>query len=509
MTIPDRAKPAGRLLIAALRAYSEACQPPALTPACPFYRATLDGPRCGRECRQILSQAGERPDPVQRAVPDLEFDARQQYLTDHRLPAGKRATGSLLLALADALDPPVDDESPRGLADLVEELHRRGIDAQSVVTTAVLPGVAGSLAVLSLLPDLVDASGLRLPAADDVISFWLPWSAALDAAIAGEGGDRAALRAAGRDAHINFAAMVAANPSLLVDATVAGLVDGAPLPHGLTPTSIMTHPRLSTRLTYALSDRFLNRLHRWLTTQMPDAIRDFDGWSTPDPVQFLTMSMEPLPPQPHAQWMWDRFTLTYPREWRWESVRAEWSFLHGRQAPPCHQETMAGRTVRLHDLAEAAMTSRPTAGASTQPSGLSTVDFVEVAAARLRHGRSEEAAAVFAGVVELRPDDADARNNYGFCLLPTDPERALVELERARDLGVRPTAINAANRALALHLLGRDADAVTVATEALATADRCGGAFLWRHECNAQGLRLQENADPIATLRWMLRHLAS
>jgi hypothetical protein len=508
MTVPDRAKPAGRLLIAALRAYSEACQPPALTPACPYYRATLDGPRCGRECRQLLFQVGEQPDVVQDAVPDLEFDARQQYLTDQHRPAAKRATGSLLLALADALDPPVDDESLLGLTDLVEELSRRGIDTQSVVTTAVLPAVAGSLAVLSLLPDLIEASGLRLPATDNVISFWLPWGGVLDAAIAGEGGDRAALRAAGRDAHINLTAMVAANPALLVDATVTALVGGAPLPHGLTPTSMMTHPRLSTRLTYALSDRFLNRLHRWLTTQIPAAVQDFDGWSTPEPMEFLTMSMEPLPPQPLAQWMWDRFTLTYPREWRWESARAEWSFLHGRQAPPCHPETMASRTVRLHDLAEAAMTSRPTAGASGQPSGLSTVDFVDVAAARLRHGRSEEAAAVFAGVVELCPDDADARNNYGFCLLPTDPEAALVELERARDLGVRPRAINAANRALALHLLGRNADAVTVATEALVAADRCSGAFLWWHDCDAQRLRLQENANPIATLHWMLRHLS-
>jgi len=69
--------------------------------------------------------------------------------------------------------------------------------------------------------------------------------------------------------------------------------------------------------------------------------------------------------------------------------------------------------------------------------------------------RRDAAVGVFEGVIAVDPDDADAHNNKGFCLLPDDPAVALEALEMARDLDYEPQIINIANRVTALLLLGR------------------------------------------------------
>jgi len=528
MSLPDASDPRGRLLLSALAAYSDACELPALTPGCPFYRETLDGPRCGDECRHLLKDAGLDSGIREVTIGGLiltgharnldapgsvAFDARKEYLSDQHLPAAKRATGSLLLAIGDALDPATDPADTETGA-LAAELNRRGIDARQVVTDAVLPRVAGALAALSLLPDLLDAASGRVPHPESALAVseqWRPWTRLLDAAIAGEGGERAAARAAGATAPTALHALIAATPGAGLAAAVTGGGLDLALPAGVSPQALMAHPRLVQRLAYGFCERFLNRLHRTLANMLPTDLADFHGWSAPDPVEFLSMPMEPLAPAPSSQWLWDRFTITHPDEWSFESVRAEWQYTEGRLAPPCHPDTLAARCVSRTALANAAM-KRPGPSAVPAPppdtQALRTVDFVEIAASRLRHGRTSEAAALFAGIVELRPEDADARNNYGFCLMPDDPAAALAELDEARRLGVRPTVVNAANRALTLHLLDRNNDARAVIEETLSAGVRpTGGAFLWWHDPAAETLRLQENASPVASMLWLRDHL--
>jgi hypothetical protein len=59
--------------------------------------------------------------------------------------------------------------------------------------------------------------------------------------------------------------------------------------------------------------------------------------------------------------------------------------------------------------------------------------------------------------------DAEAHNNYGFCLLPDRPEEALHALQQADELGFPHKTLNRANRMLALSMLGRDAAALELA----------------------------------------------
>ena len=94
--------------------------------------------------------------------------------------------------------------------------------------------------------------------------------------------------------------------------------------------------------------------------------------------------------------------------------------------------------------------------ASTVPASL-----VAPAEAYLREGKPELAAALFEAVAKIMPNSVEAHNDYAFCLLATDPHRALEELAVLDEL--QPARlIFIANKVLALHLLGRDEEALTI-----------------------------------------------
>ena len=72
----------------------------------------------------------------------------------------------------------------------------------------------------------------------------------------------------------------------------------------------------------------------------------------------------------------------------------------------------------------------------TDPNTVFLVDsLVPGAVGHLKRGEPEAASAIFGAIVSVSPNNSAAHNNYGFCLMPTDPARALDELNHARELG--------------------------------------------------------------------------
>jgi len=135
---------------------------------------------------------------------------------------------------------------------------------------------------------------------------------------------------------------------------------------------------------------------------------------------------------------------------------------------------------------------------------------VEAAIDHLSDGRIQEAADIFAGLVELRPADGDALNNLGFCLLPLDPSGGLEELERASLYPQGNVVLNLANRALALHLVGRDQDALQLAREVMGSEHRgVGRAVMWKHDHDAGELTLESEVDPVQYLGQLSSHLVA
>jgi Flp pilus assembly protein TadD len=68
--------------------------------------------------------------------------------------------------------------------------------------------------------------------------------------------------------------------------------------------------------------------------------------------------------------------------------------------------------------------------------------FVQPAVRFLQDGRRREAAALFEALIDFDPDNPEAQNNLGFCLLPDDPERALQHVARHQSRRRRHRALS-------------------------------------------------------------------
>jgi tetratricopeptide (TPR) repeat protein len=134
-------------------------------------------------------------------------------------------------------------------------------------------------------------------------------------------------------------------------------------------------------------------------------------------------------------------------------------------------------------------------------------DFLTPAKKYLREGRPELAVAMFEAVIKIIPNTADLHNNYGFCLLAIDPHRALEELAVSDEL--QPDRfLFVANEVLALHLLGRDQEAL-----ALGDSDRIQdfptqSALMWNIDEN-HVLQLHDWNDIREYLHMLILHIKS
>lgn len=175
-----------------------------------------------------------------------------------------------------------------------------------------------------------------------------------------------------------------------------------------------------------------------------------------------------------ARWMIDRFTETYLREWADASLHHEYHYLRGSQDPPIAVAEMMRRQLTKSDV------DRELARRAVEGSRSRLAEVKGQAISLLSGGRRREAAALFDAARILEPQDAEAHNNYGFCLTPDDPKTALRALVRAEELGISTKALNLFNQALALRLLGRPADALAATERAHAqTGGRSEPAWLW------------------------------
>ena len=88
MTQLPSAGPEREIFLRALRAYSEACTPPALTPGCPFAIEIAPGRRgCGDECLTLLAEHGA-PGPVE------EFAVGEFHVVRNRRPRPRHSPES-------------------------------------------------------------------------------------------------------------------------------------------------------------------------------------------------------------------------------------------------------------------------------------------------------------------------------------------------------------------------------------------------------------------------------
>jgi hypothetical protein len=213
------------------------------------------------------------------------------------------------------------------------------------------------------------------------------------------------------------------------------------------------------------------------------------------------------------RWLVDHFSSTYYHQWETSSLHCGLRLLDGDLLPPCAASLMEDRCVDrgglLEEIAKRAVyrtSQEPTVVyASSYPALEESVkdEVTRQALLMLHEGRHLEAAAVFEFGTRQLPDDADVRNNLGFCLIPVDPVQALRHLEKASGMGYRPAVTNAYNMMCCLIATGRPDDALVVASRVwtAVSADQ-ERALLWERcdDTNWQLLLTDDAAAEVALL---------
>lgn len=201
------------------------------------------------------------------------------------------------------------------------------------------------------------------------------------------------------------------------------------------------------------------------------------------------------------RWMIDYFSMTFYREWKTESLHLTHRWLKGLEGPPCSPELMDDRRIDPGTLAleiadrVSSWEDRESHKAlllKTLPPhnkeaaalvmGSLTGEMTRHAVILLRQGRAKEAAALFEFGVRGAPDNAELHNNWGFCLIPVDPHRALQLLTRAQDLGYFCGPFNIYNQMCCLVSLGRHQAALSLAANSWDSVRACPPACgnIWR-----------------------------
>jgi len=456
------------IFLSALRDFSDNCEAPQLTPHCPFFERTAQGPGCAEQCQDVLAEhnvsgadvgldLGEglalhvrrrrrpRRGPDESARP---FDAAEIRLRDKDRPTDAKHTVSILGdVFAEIGLPPAAASDADDRRYVVEagfnELVQRGFDQELLLAT-VAERLARSVLIWAGLPLVFEGDEEERGAFEECFldSGWLLVL---------------------KDWKQSQAQADTSDLDLFVKLVRGPMRD--------------------------LSRRWLHSL----------SLGDLLAWKAPAQLG----DMEKLPMiEPHlrnrASWLYDRFTTTYLYKWSDASLHLEWAYVHGDREGCSVPRQMAVRKVEAADLArELAHRSSGEWRKTGSPESRSfqSSDFVHFAAEKLRTGQSEVATGIYEGLYALSPDDADIANNLGFCLVPHDPWRALEILDRAWSMRGQRHLVTLANRVFVLRLLGRVDDAVKEAALQLSCDPHPQGAYLWTADENSD-LRLVDVENP-------------
>lgn len=404
------------IYLRALRVYSEQCEPPALTPDCPFSVTTAPGVMgCGEECMDLLGRHNApRPSeeldlgdgmtilrtrrPRARRVRRSDsFDAQQAFLEDQQSENhGHWRLAAVLKGLQQLATspPPTDQDSATErrsrIDNLIASAGQRGLDRVMHVEPWLRQVVASAVFAHVIASEQADAEvGFELARG---------WSTLAGKYLIAEDADEAAGEALG--------------------ALVGSIY------------------------TWAMSvdaDDLLN----WTPAEQ-------DPSDSPTDLPNLHIDDE-------AAWLIERFTATYLDQWSTPALRMEWLYLHGQIAGPCSSNDMRSREVEETALAKE-LADRFAADTAAGP-GLA-MRLVEPAIRFIGEGRRTEAAALFEAAAFHEPRSFRALNNLGFCLLPDDPARALHFFDRAIATGDADVEVAQVNHVLALAVLGRHTSAI-------------------------------------------------
>lgn len=450
--IPDEG-PERDIFMRALRAFSDSCRPPELIAECPYSVDVSQGVRgCGEECLEILDkhEAPPRPEhiefgegifasPLRKRQRDFNvspsgaraFDAAETYMSDSSIGDYRQwRTTSLMVALRENFIPTPEalakgERVPKCTA-ICAELDRRGFSADKFMRYGLGHRFVHTLPLAVSVPALM---------ALEAKEFGVDSSVALPESL-------------GR--WLVLADILAA------DNTATGL--SAP-GSDASPRRLARH-----RMDATFTSAFINRVAFWVRST---SLENLLSWWAPSPDEFFSYEIDKPGAgirvvQEEQEWLLDRFTSTYLSDWRYRSLQLEWLYQQSGAEAEYPRRVMRERRFGRDSLAVAV------ADASSRRDHVNeTSSALNSLACRLvESGRVLSALELLEVAVVKDPDNAELLNALGFCLAPTDPDRSMDFLERARGLGYART-VNLCNRLFILYSLGKYAALLEVAEAAI------------------------------------------
>ena len=415
------------ILLRALRAYSDACEHPELTVDCPFSIDIAPGERgCGQECLDILARHdapasteevdlgdGFKAIRVRRPRARRNADANPKPYDAHEIYAREQAKPIADWSLAAIVRGTVSEICQPPPPDPVDAAARR----------SRIDELAASAQQRGFPADVRGIHYMRISVGFNVFTRLLR--------IRGGGADGDLYDPSGE-----WSALVDKH---LPDSESADCEDLRP--HGVDVGEL------------------LNAVMEWaLTSDLEDLLE----WNPRAPIRASDRpNTQKQRTDSDEHWLAERFDKTFLDEWSTASLHREWRYLHSQHPAPCSSADMDVRAVSEIDLAKV-MADRSVVETQHESKFADQMvpRMVPIAAALIEEERRGEAAALFEAVLHLEPENTFALNNLGFCLLPDDPETALVFLERAADSGSTVADLANLNRCLALASVGRVASAL-------------------------------------------------
>jgi hypothetical protein len=486
-------------LLNAAVAFGDACTRPKLTPTCPFYEEVDAGPTCGEQCREIAESLGDksrkiathqlgglvltgREIPRSAAAGAEEFDANRLYIAERDLPVADQTTSALLLALRHhsiniVLNESHTDQSGIPLA-IWAELDRRDFPTPRCAAAGLslqLARAAVSRATLGRLTDIgLIGSGLgnELSESDP----WPEFLSSIHGKIAPLLSDTHRPRSGNAGGH-----------RLVLPAWLAELDSDRTLSATIASDDF---------LRVAFSPDFVFRLSQWFGRLFTDDHYRVFRASVPD--QHLFLGLDPSPySDDTGNWLWTRLTQTSLDGWPESSLVHEWDWQARDETRGFPRRILGERVIQPAVISNAVLERLSSSNAETPSQGFDPHQFVDHAIELLKSGDPQGAANIFTGVTELRPTDALVWNNLGFCQLAFDPAAALHSFGKSAMFSRDGIQIRVVNQVLALHLMGRDDDALVLAGEIPDLPQGQTETWLWNHTApkNAGVPELVENVQ--------------
>lgn len=470
-------------LLNAAVAFGDACTRPKLTPACPFYEEADAGPTCDEQCRRIAESLGDtsrkvathqlgglvltgREIPRSAAAGAEEFDANRLYIAERDLPVADQTTSALLLALRYhsvniVLNETGFDQHGIPLA-IWAELDRRdfptprcaaaGLSFQ-LARAAVSRATFGRLTALGLIGSAV---GNEIPESDP----WAGFLSSIHGKIAPLLSDTHRPRSGNAGGH-----------RLVLPAWLADLDSDRRLSTAIASDDL---------LRVAFSPDFVFRLSQWFGRLFTDDHHRVFRASVPDHHLFLG-----LHPTQYADdtgnWLWTRLTQTSLDGWSESSLVHEWDWQARDETRGFPRRILGERIIPPAVISKAVLERLSSNTAEIPSQGFDPTQFVNRAIDLLKSGDPQGAANIFTGVTELRPTDAMVWNNLGFCQIAFEPVAALHSFGKSSMFSRDGMQIRIVNQVLALHLLGRDDDALVLASEISGLLLGVPPTWLWNH----------------------------